>query len=126
MRVLEFLPRFENGEFRDAVSAYMRTGIDLPIVDELSMCISRSGVLLVFDWITWKNALGVDPFDPSHIASADLETIRKVLTYAVRLDRFSGGSLAVRCADGSMERAIRRLAELNSDPSSGSADSAPR
>ena len=112
MQVLQFLPRFENGEFRDAVSAYMRTGLDLPVVDELSMCISTSGILLQFDWIAWKNALGVDPFDPSHIANADLETIRKVLTYAVRENRFSDGSLAARCADGSMERAIRRLAEI--------------
>ncbi|HEV7239041.1 MAG TPA: DUF6508 domain-containing protein [Thermoanaerobaculia bacterium] len=112
MQVVRFLPRFENGEFRDALAAYMRTGLDLPVVDELFTCISTSGILFVFDWIAWKNALGVDPFDPSHIASADLETIRKVLTYAVRENRFSDGSLAARCSDGSMERAIRRLAEL--------------
>jgi len=110
--VVAFLSRFESGEFRDAVDTHMRTGLDLPVVDDLSMYISKSSILLQFDWIAWKNALGIDPFDASHLSNADLETIRKVLTYAVREDRFSEGSLARRCSDGSMERAIRRLAEL--------------
>lgn len=110
--VTAFLPRFEAGEFAGAFETFMQTGNDLPAVDEFALTVARSGFQLVFDWGAWRGELTGDPFAPERVANADLETIRKLLTYAVRQDRFCDGFLSKHCADGSIERALQRLAEI--------------
>jgi hypothetical protein len=50
--------------------------------------------------------------DPSPIADSDLETVRRVLTYVVRAERFAEGTLAKAFQSGIAQAATKRLGEL--------------
>lgn len=103
-RMLSFLPAFERGDFRGALDSYMKSGQNPPQVDELISAVYRSGFVLQFDWMQWSSRIALQTVD-----SADILTLRKLMTCFVRGDRFCGGAMPKRCADGSIQRVLERL-----------------
>src|SRR4051812_10876582 len=102
-RMLSFLPAFERGDFLGASDFYMQSGRNPPQVDQLISAVYHSGFVFPFDWVgwNWRGALkGID--------TADVLTLRKLMTSFVRGDRFSGGAMPGLCADGSVQRVLGR------------------
>lgn len=71
-------------------------------------------VLPDFDWAAedWRGAMAGFQADPSALAAADLETVRKILTTAARADRFNEGYLGSLFEAGVAQAATRRLGVL--------------
>ena len=109
--MLAFLPAFERGDFRDAIEFYMQRGSDPPQVYDLASEVGHSGFVFPFDWAHWPEA-GAATL-PDGIASADILTLRKLMTAFVRADHFSGGSFSENCSNGTIERILRRLERLS-------------
>ena len=103
-RMLDFLPAFERGEFRDTLGVYLRTGRYPQRVSDLIAAVGVTGFMLPFDWTRWDWQAQMREID-----TADLVTLRKLMTAFVRGDRFSGGAMAGLCEDGTVERVLRRL-----------------
>jgi hypothetical protein len=112
--LLSFLPRFERGEFATASEQYRSTGQYIEAVDDLIQAISNSGLLLQFDWTAWKDAARYSR-DSSLVRTADLETVRRLLTTIFRQDRFVGGLVPRVCSSGIMKALLERLAQLSRD-----------
>lgn len=72
-------------------------------------------VIRGFDWPTWAHGPEGQRFarDPAAIATADTETLRKLLTAFIRQERFCEGSLASACASGHLAAIARRARELH-------------
>ena len=66
-----------------------------------------------FDWEAWLAELPQDALnDPAYLDTADLETLRRLVTAHVRIDRFVGGHLDAVLANGYMDRAMGRAKQL--------------
>jgi len=78
--------------------------------------LADTGFLMVFNWPEWLNRNEVFK-DLNHdiqeeIKSADLDTLRKFMTYYVRGDRFNEGLLERMVADGKLQCILQRLREI--------------
>ena len=66
-----------------------------------------------FDWNAWLQELPPGAFeDPAFLNGADLDTLRRLVTAHIRMDRFSGGHLDAVLASGYMDAAMSRAARL--------------
>lgn len=72
----------------------------------------ENGWVVDFDWPSWQDEAITYVRSPDKVASADLETIRKLLTTHVRKDRFCEGHLASMVKNGHVGALLRRLGEL--------------
>jgi hypothetical protein len=106
-QILSFLPAFERGDFRDAHDFYMQSGQNPPRVDELISAVYRSGFVFPFDWIAWDKRGALRAID-----TADVLTLRKLMTAFVRGDRFHGGAMPRLCADGTVQKVLHRLSVI--------------
>jgi hypothetical protein len=83
---------------------------------ELLQTLFETGFLMVFNWHEWlnRNEVFQDLNRDIHeeIKSADLETLRKLMTSYVRGDRFSEGLLERIVADGKLHCILSRLQEI--------------
>lgn len=70
---------------------------------------------LRFDWPQWLGEAQALEREPKRLAQADLLTLRKLMTYYLRTERFTSGTLAQIVDNGQLLRILRRLAELNSE-----------
>ena len=83
---------------------------------ELMKSLSDTGFLMVFNWHEWLNRnegfkdLNKDIHE--EIKSADLETLRKLMTSYVRGDRFNEGLLERIVMDGKLHCILQRLREI--------------
>lgn len=68
-----------------------------------------------FDWPQWLTEAKTLERNPTLIAKADLLTLRKLVTYYLRTERFTRGTLAQILDNGQLLRILQRLAELNSE-----------
>mgnify|MGYP001351305198 CR=1 FL=1 len=83
---------------------------------ELMKTLSDTGFLMVFNWHEWLNRNEVFK-DLNHnlqeeIKSADLDTLRKLMTCYVRGDRFNEGLLERMVTDGKLHCILSRLQEI--------------
>lgn len=62
-----------------------------------------------FDWSAWQDAAARYAASPELVASADADTIRKLLTSHVRKDRECQGHLAAQFESGHILALLRRL-----------------
>lgn len=71
-------------------------------------------IVLPFDWMEprWARRMGRYHEDPSLLDSAQLITIRRVLTTLVRAERFCDGTLGVAFERGVPQAAMRRMVDL--------------
>ncbi len=74
-----------------------------------------NNIIYSFDWPAWQEEAERLHNDPEALASADLETLRKLLTVHVRKDRFSEGHLAAVIRDGHVLAILKTLEELGGD-----------
>ncbi|KYD21070.1 DUF6508 domain-containing protein [Caldibacillus debilis] len=83
---------------------------------ELMKSLSDTGFLMVFNWHEWlnRNEVFKDLNKDIHeeIKSADLETLRKLMTSYVRGDRFNEGLLERIVMDGKLHCILQRLREI--------------
>ena len=79
---------------------------------EFIAALYQNGWIADFDWPSWQDQAIQYVESPERIASADLETIRKLLTTHVRKDRFCEGHLAAMFENGHLTALLRRLKEL--------------
>ena len=122
--LLIFLPRFESkespGEWRGG-----ERGIDGVFVapwfdpSELLLsfvkaCETGGWVLPGFDWMTWRDDHAGEQ-DSDLAASADIPTLKQLLTSFVRAERFGEGHLAAAAESGSITAILRRVRELRED-----------
>ena len=71
-----------------------------------------SGAVHQFDWASWHGEAERLFEDPATLAAADEETLRKLLTFHARKDRFSEGHLDRMIETGHVAAILRRLEEV--------------
>jgi len=70
----------------------------------------RYGWVQPFDWTTtWLDEFSKYVNDPAMVESADVETIRQLLTMHARAERFGEGQLCVMYESGHLTALLRRL-----------------
>ncbi|MFN8616687.1 MAG: DUF6508 domain-containing protein [Dehalococcoidia bacterium] len=72
----------------------------------------ENGWIEVFEWPAWAEEARRLHDDPATLNSADVPTIRKLLTLHIRNDRFNEGHLAAMVEDGHLAAVVRRLEQL--------------
>lgn len=119
--VLAFLSRFEQPEFCPGVwieppplpDGSLQLGwfqYD-PVVDGFRQALAENGWFISFPWTEWED-FELYRRRPALLASADLDTLRMVMTVMVRAERFSEGSLAAVFESGLVVAVLRRAAQL--------------
>ncbi|NCC36373.1 MAG: hypothetical protein EOM24_30825 [Chloroflexia bacterium] len=84
-----------------------------PEVAEFIQVLYHQQFLITFDWVTWAaEAQHYDEDGGAALATADLDTLRKLMTAFVRADRFSEGTLAARFQSGQITAILRRLQQI--------------
>ena len=115
--ILSFLPVLESKGFAfgEMVSPpgqfpYARMA---PEVDGLIQALYDNGWVEPFDWSEFQDeAIGYFE-NPTRPETADIETIRKLLTLHVRKDRFCDGHFLEILEAGQVQAILRRLATLH-------------
>jgi arylsulfatase A-like enzyme len=82
-------------------------------VDESAAALHDHGWIEAFDWVAWQDEAAKYVASPELLASADAETIRKLLTKHVRKDRECQGHLAEQFENGHILALLRRLKEIS-------------
>lgn len=122
--VLRFLPVFEQpgysyGEWVGLSDAHRRPYYDSsPEVLAFLQALTREGIVAPFDWMAWSQEADRLYRDPAALATADLDTLRRLLTSHVRADRYGEGLLADMLEEGHITAILRRLAELRAEMAS--------
>ena len=114
--ILRFLPVLESPGFafgevvaQPGTFGYARMA---PEVDAFVQALCDNGWVEPFDWSGFQDeAIGYFE-EPSRLETADLETIRKLLTLHVRKDRFCEGHFLEMLNAGHIQAVLRRLAAL--------------
>jgi hypothetical protein len=111
--ILEFLPIFEKPGFQfgawtapNGQFPFYSYGADtLRFIDALH----AQNILVRFDWPEWQETAGYYVNNPASLVSADLLTLRKLLTTHVRKGQFVEGHLAGMLESGHITTILRRL-----------------
>jgi hypothetical protein len=83
-----------------------------PEVDEFIGALRKQGVIIPFDWRNWRKEAARYQTNPEALETADLLTLRKLLTVHVRAERFSEGHLASVFESGYIMAILRRLKQI--------------
>jgi len=67
------------------------------------------GIVIVFDWASWKEGIEILNDPDSDFRDYDVETLCKLLTFVVRCDKFCEGYLINCFETGKMTRIIEAL-----------------
>ena len=122
-RVLEFLPIFENQDFR--FGEWCQPEGQIPYfsyshgVTDFIQTLYQQQVIIPFDWPNWGQEAQHYQIEPGALEGADLPTLRKLLTAHVRADRFSEGHLASVLKSGHITAILRRLKQIRDQTSHG-------
>ncbi len=76
----------------------------------------KNGWIANFAWPSWQDQAIEYVKSPDKVKSADLDTIRKLLTTHVRKDRFCEGHLADMFENGHITALLRRLKDIRVMP----------
>ena len=71
--------------------------------------------MIEFDYLRWLNEAKKYIEDPKLLESADLLTLRKLLTLHIRKERFCSGHLAAAIDTGHLVKILERLKVLKSN-----------
>ncbi len=83
-----------------------------PAIERFSQQAYKSGFVIDFDWPSWQKQAAEYINDPARLAKADLDTLQRVITTCVRLERFVEGTLADLHAGGFLLAICRRLGQI--------------
>jgi len=114
--LLEFLPCFEAPDFRSGrwitppgtVGYYEYSRAAASFID----AVYASGLVEPFDWPAWTERAHQLMSQPEALARARLATIRRLITFHVRKERFCEGHIANVLETGHMVAVLRRAREL--------------
>lgn len=121
-RLLAFLPDFEaptpSGEW-DGGERQADGAIIMPWFKQadfldrfVAACYEGDWVRPQFDWSAWQPEAARYEKDPTLVASADVETLERLLTCHIRADRFVEGHLGAMVESGQITAILRRLRQL--------------
>ncbi|MFE7190326.1 DUF6508 domain-containing protein [Kitasatospora sp. NPDC057541] len=97
----------------EAAAAPVRLPLGLAPVEHFAVVASARGLVEEgFDWKNWAPYQDGRISDPAFIASADADTLRRIATAHLRIDRFVGGHLEQIEADGTLGTVVNRLQAL--------------
>lgn len=83
----------------------------LKLVSRFMDACYKNGFVVKFDWEHWEaEALALES-DPARLQNADRATLRRLLTWHVRQNRFARTHLASKIASGHILALLRRLRE---------------
>ena len=75
-----------------------------PGLHTLLGAMEMSGFIEIFDWMAWVESIGADNLNStSYLKTADLETLRKLMSAHIRLERFSAGHIQKLFRSGYMQ-----------------------
>lgn len=87
-----------------------------PLVSEFIGVWSNKGLSYTFDWMNWDEGRAwFGSRDPSKYDQLDAETAMKLVTAAVRSDRFSEGALVAAFESGAIPGILNRFVNLPRD-----------
>ncbi|NTU82667.1 MAG: hypothetical protein HGA45_25400 [Chloroflexales bacterium] len=115
--LLAFLPLFERpgysfGEWQIQRGVFPFWA-ESPEVAAFIQAIHREQFIAPFDWVSWaEEARRYTEGGDEALATADLDTLRKLITAYVRADRFSEGTLASLFQNGQITAVLRRLKQI--------------
>ena len=114
--ILKYLPIFEKPDYQfgrwveqEGQFPYFSFS---PEVDEFIDALHREDVIIPFDWTIWRKEARRCQTDPEALETADLLTLRKLLTVHVRADRFAEGHLASVFESGHITAILHRLKQI--------------
>lgn len=81
-------------------------------VTQLMNSLHDSGLLLIFDWSAWQDEANRYVLHPEQLRSADILTLRKLLTLHIRKERFCEGHFGAVIDSGHIKRILEQLKEL--------------
>lgn len=115
--VLAFLPVFERPGFSSGQWRAHRAVFPVweaePAVGAFVEALYREQFIVPFDWGAWaEEARRYAEGGEAALATADLTTLRKLLTTYVRADRFTAGTLAGMFDSGHIVAILRRLRQI--------------
>jgi len=84
----------------------------VPVVDAWVDSLYEHHVIVEYGEPGWNERMQAFSEDPSRLRSADLLTVRKVLTTVVRAERFGEGAIESAFETGLVQTAMLRLREL--------------
>jgi O-acetyl-ADP-ribose deacetylase len=114
--ILDLLPALESGQPLYRIHDRPATIDPYDYGPELCRwrsALEQSPFPIRFDWPQWLDVAQALEQDPARLAQADLLTLRKLLTYYLRCERFTSGTLAQLIDSGKLLCILRRLAELS-------------
>ena len=114
--VLRFLPTFEQpgyvfGEWHSAEGQFPYCSMHREAT-EFVQALYDQQVVFSFDWRSWQREAERFVSDPEALDTANLLTLRKLLTTHVRKDRFVEGHLAGMLECGHVTAILRRLGKI--------------
>jgi len=117
--LFDLIPKIENstnfGEFV-ATKGVFPYASESEIIVEFREVLWKKRIEIVFDWPEWEEGIKMLKDKDADFSNLDLTTLVKLLTTAVRADRFSMGLLMSKFSDGTILNILYRLrAVVNED-----------
>jgi hypothetical protein len=115
--VLAYLPYFEDTKnvFFTTSDSWIDPFDFSPTVLDFIQTLHDESFIGLYDLSTWQDEAIKYYEDPALLDTADLETIRKLLTLHIRKDRFCGGHLADMIERGHILAILRRLKDIRDE-----------
>ena len=115
--LLKFLPVFKKESFASLKQEELQKNTPYMFcyskdVESFIKACYENDFLLKFDWVKWQDQAVKYLDDPTFSKSADLETIRKLITLHLRKERFCEGHLIDMIDRGHITILLERLSEL--------------
>lgn len=105
-------PGFSAGQWRGA-EGHIPSWSNSPEVEAFLDTLYRERFLVNFDWVAWSGeAQRYIAGGDEALATADLETLRKLLSAHIRADRFIECTIGSLAAEGHIAAVLRRLKQI--------------
>lgn len=117
--VLKFLPEFQKEGF--SAGTWTSNPGEFPYISYSSQVLGfirtlyDTRFLVGFDWGEWQDVAEAIYHHPEQLATADLITVRRLLTLHIRKDRFCEGHLASMLEEGHISGILQRLKVLTEE-----------
>ena len=114
--ILRYLPLFEKqgyqfGQWVEPEGQFPYFSFS-PEVNEFIDALRKQDMIIRFDWTSWRKEAKRYQTDPEALETADLLTLRKLLTVHVRAERLAEGHLASVFESGHITAILRRLKQI--------------
>ncbi len=126
-KILKFLPIFQQEgykfsewdspkNFEDGVLCIPSCNYSKEVI-EFEKTLYEEVFIIPFEWVKWQDEAERLMSDPNALRTADLETLKKLLTTHVRKERFCEGHLAAMLREHHITAILHRLKEIREEMS---------